>query len=405
MKRYWKIISICLVTLMVIGTFYIQSSFATNEHLTVEFEKTNGNVDEVKNIRLYGDYLLVDNLHRYQRYTPLQITNVETIDPYDLPFLQKLKKISVLPLFEDLIKQHKNFMRGKDLAHPYFFEDENRLVYASIEAKNHVQPMTDLTFAIEVLNKKSEEITSIQLDVPNSENYGWMHVEDVQVIEDELKVITRGFRTNSEYELRVFTFDINEQKLVTTYTITSTPVVENGWSDLRIINDGYSIQRDDYLLMKIEAFEDNMGHRDGEPKKITNEFIVYDIVNNQSKKIVGPSEVLDSIGSASIFNSTLFIPSHSVHGVDINRYDIENDKWDTKLTFDLGNTKDDEGGSYIKLMNGKLYLTYATTNGHTLFIGDVETGESLYEGQLKVKNNGEDQMDYHLYFHEIEYVQ
>ena len=58
MKRYWKIISICLVTLMVIGTFYIQSSFATNEHVKIEFEKVNGNEDEVKNVMLYGDYFV-----------------------------------------------------------------------------------------------------------------------------------------------------------------------------------------------------------------------------------------------------------------------------------------------------------------------------------------------------------
>ena len=67
----------------------------------------------------------------------------------------------------------------------------------------------------------------------------WMHVEDVQVIEDELKVITRGSRINSGDELRVYTFDMNEQKLVTDNTIASTPAVENGWSDLRIINDNY----------------------------------------------------------------------------------------------------------------------------------------------------------------------
>ncbi len=136
-----------------------------------------------------------------------------------------------------------------------------------LNAKNHVQPMMDLTFDIEVLNKKSEEISSIQLDVPESENYAWMHVEDVQIIEDELKVITRGFRTNSEYELRVYTFDMNEQKLITDNMIATTPALENGWSDLRIINDNYSIQRNNYLLIKIEAFEDDMGHSDSEPNE------------------------------------------------------------------------------------------------------------------------------------------
>ncbi len=66
MKRYWKIILICFVTLMVIGTFYIQSSFATNDHLKIEFEKVNGNEGEVKNLMLYGDYF--GSHHLYQRY-------------------------------------------------------------------------------------------------------------------------------------------------------------------------------------------------------------------------------------------------------------------------------------------------------------------------------------------------
>jgi hypothetical protein len=404
MKRYWKIMLICFVTLLVIGTFYIQSSLATTDHVKIEFEKVSGNESEVKNLMLYGDYL-GNRHHQYQLSTPLQITSKETITPNNLSFLQKLDRITVLPMFDDLIKQHRNFMRGKDLAPTNFFEDENRLAYASINVKNHVQPMMDLTFDIEVLNKKSEEISSIQLDVPKSDNYGWMHVEDVQIIEDELKVITRGSRINSEYELRVYTFDMNEQKLITDHTIATTPAVENGWSDLRIINDYFSIQRNNYLFIKIEAFKDDMGHSDSKPN-VANEFIVYDIENNQSKKIVGPAEILGSIGGASAnFDSTIFIPSQSANGLEVNQYDIENDRWGEKLSFDLSATKDDEGGSYTKIMNGKVYTVYATTNGHTIFIGDLKTGEALYEGRLKVKNQSEDQKDFRLYFHDIEYVQ
>ncbi|MFC5589884.1 hypothetical protein ACFPRA_13340 [Sporosarcina soli] len=397
MKRYWKIISICFVTLLVIGTFYIQSSFATSEHLTVEFEKTNGNEDEVQNLMLYGDYL-VDHNSWYQQQIPLQMTSEETIDPTNLSFLQKLSRLGIPYPLEKLVEKHKNFMRSKDLEPNYFFEDEHVVAYAQIR-NPYERPMKDLTFEIEVLHKQSDEITAIQLEIPEKENYGWMNVDKVQVIDSELKVITRGFRIGGRDELRVYTFDLDEQKLVSHHTIASTPRIENGWSNLRIIND----DGNNYLLIKIETIEDDMGHSDGKPNAAY-EFIVYDIVNNQSKKIVGSDELLGSIGSASIFNSTLFISSQSSNGVEINQYDIKNDKWGTKPAFDLGDAKTDES-PYMKAMNGKLYLIYATTNGHTLFIGDVETGESLYEGQLKVKNKGEDQKDYRLYFNRIEFVQ
>ena len=91
MKRYWKIITLCLITLIVIGTFYIQSSFAANEHIKIEFEKVSGNKDEVKNLVLYGDYF-VGNM-----YQPLQITSEETSNPNNLTFLQELERISFCP--------------------------------------------------------------------------------------------------------------------------------------------------------------------------------------------------------------------------------------------------------------------------------------------------------------------
>lgn len=405
MKRYWKIISICLVTLMVIGTFYIQSSFATNEQLDIVFEKVNGNEDEVKNVMLYGDYL-IDQTHFYRQYTPLQMTSEETINLNNLSFLQKLSGMGVPYYLEDLVEKHRNFMRSKDLTPNYFFEDENVVAYAKINAKNNVHPMKELTFDIELLTKKSEEVTSIQLDVPEGENYSWMQVEDVQVIEGELKVITSGFRINSGDELRVYTFDMNVQKVVSEHTIASIPPVENGWSDLRIVDEGTSIQSNNYLLIRIKAFEDEMGHSDGEMSEVANEFIIYDLKNNQSKKIVGPADILDSIGSDSaIFNSTILIPTQAENSVEVSHYDIANEKWDKKLAFDLFGTKDDENAPYMKVMNGKIYIIYSTTNGHNIVIGDLKTGKSLYEGKIKVINLEEDQKDYRVYFHDIEYIQ
>lgn len=395
MKRYWKIISICLVTLIVIGTFYIQSSLATNEHFKIEFEKVNGNEDELQNIVLYGDYL---GDHPYQ-FQPLQITSEETINPTNLTFSQKLSRLGVPIYLEELVEKHRNFMRSKDLSPNHFFEDENLVAYAH---------MKDFSFEIEVLTKNTDEITSIRLDVPEKENYGWMHVEDVQVIDGELKVITRASRIGGSVrnELRVYIFDMKEQKLVSDDTIASTPTVENGYSDLRIINDNYSIQRQKYLLIKIEAFEDEKIYSNGEPNLVANEFIVYDIETNQSKKVVASDEKRGSIGgSSAIYNSTLFIPSQTANGIEVNEYDIESDKWGKKLAFDLVDTKDDEEAPYIKLMNGKINIIHATTNGHTIFIGDLKTGESLYEGKLKVKNQGEVQKNYRLYFHGIENVQ
>lgn len=405
MKRYWKIISLSIITVIVIGTFYLQSSLAANENAKVEFEKISGNENEVKNLTLHADYV-IGNMHQ-----SLKITTEETINLSNQSMLQELIKNNSVSILEKLIEQNRGFMRGKELMPNNFYEDEDLLVYASIKVEDfYEQPTRDFTFDIEALNKKSEETTTIQLDMPNKENYNWMNLFDVQVIDGKLKVISIGGRTDGGSDLNVYTIDIDEQKLVNDEIIHSSPTVENGWSDIRIFNDFYYIQPQKNLLIKIEAFEDENvhgeGEMDGEPNLVANKVIVYDIENNQSKKIVVPDEILGSIGdSSAIFNSTIFIPSQSANGLEVNQYDIENDKWGKKLTFDLPHTEDSEDAPYIKLMNGKIYIIHSTNDGHSIFIGDLKTGESIYEGKLNVKNQREDQKDYLLYIHEIEYLQ
>ncbi|MBT2698832.1 hypothetical protein J7E79_15645 [Bacillus sp. ISL-40] len=402
MKRYWKIISLCIVTVMVIGTFYIQSSLAANENAKIEFEKVSGKEDEVKNLIFYGDYV-VGNLNQ-----SLQITSKETINLTNQSLIQELTKNNTVPVLKKLIDQYRTFMRGKEFTPNNFYEDENLVVYASIKAKDSRHS----SFDINLLNKKSEETTSIQLAVPKRENYGWMEVVDVQVIDGNLKVITRGFRTEGGNDLNVYTINIDEQKLVNDEIIHSASSVENGWSDIIIINDYNSIQSEKYLLFKTEAYEDKQVQAegemelDGEPKLVANEVMVYDIENNKSKKLVVPDEIRGTIGDFSaIFHSTIFIPSQSESGFEVNKYDIEKEKWGKKLTFDLLHNKEDEGAPYIKLMNGKIYIIHSTNNGHTIFIRDLKTGKSLYEGELKVKNTREGQNDFLFQISEIESVQ
>ncbi len=89
MKRYWKIILLCFVAIIAIGAFYIQSGFADQKNITIEFEKVSGNEDEVNDLTIFGDYL-VGNIN----YS-LQIQKGETIDSTNQSFFEKLDKTNV----------------------------------------------------------------------------------------------------------------------------------------------------------------------------------------------------------------------------------------------------------------------------------------------------------------------
>ena len=165
MKRYWKLMILSFITVIVIGTFYISAGWAEKTDLTIEFEKVNGNEEELKDLTFYGEYL-VGNM-----YQSLQFTTEETINRNDISFIEQLSPEYNAPIFKELIKNHKRFMRGKEISPSYYYEDENVLVYASFKGDFDPSPNRDVDFDIEVLDKKTEETISFKSDVPFLEKY------------------------------------------------------------------------------------------------------------------------------------------------------------------------------------------------------------------------------------------
>ena len=400
MKRYWKIILLCFVAAIAIGTFYIRSGFADQKNITIEFEKVSGNEDELNDLTILGDYS-VGNI-----YHSLKIQKGETIDNTNQSFFEQLDRTNVSPVFKGLVENYSGFFRSKHLDPGYFFENEELLAYAGLEGENdYVNTMSEITFDIDVLNKETKKTTSIEADVPGSNHYGWMDVRDVQVIDDEIKVFIQGFRKDEGNDLLVYTFNINEQKLVSHETYFSTPEVESGWADISMVDDQNSIQQEKYHLIKMETYDDqNAKGMDGESTLVANEVLIYNIENNQSEKLTVPDEMLGMNDSPTftLLDSTIYMYNLTENGLEVNHYDIETEKWGEKWTFDLPNQKHDEDAPYFEVLNGKIYIITAIDNGHTLSIADVKTGEPLYEGNLLVKNKKDQQKDYHLYFHEIQ---
>ena len=130
MKRYWKIILLCFVAVVAIGTFYISSGFADQKNITIEFEKVSGNGDELNDLTILGDYS-VGNL-----YHSLKIQEGETVDNTNRSFFEQLDKTNVFPVFKELVEKYSGFFRSKELSPNYFFENEKLLAYAGFEGGN-----------------------------------------------------------------------------------------------------------------------------------------------------------------------------------------------------------------------------------------------------------------------------
>ena len=142
---------------------------------------------------------------------------------------------------------------------------------------------------------------------------------------------------------------------------------------------------------------------DGEPTLVANDVLLYNIENNQSEKLTVPDEMLGLNDSPTftLFGSTIYMYNRTENGLEVNHYNMETKKWAEKQTFHLPNQTHEEDAPYFEVLNGKAYIISAFDKGHKLFIGDIKTGETLYEGNLTVKNKKDQQKDYRLYFHDM----
>ena len=400
MKRYWKLMILSIITVIVIGTFYISAGSAEKTDLIIEFEVVNGNEEELKDLTFYGEYL-VGNM-----YQPLQFTTEETINRNDISFIEQLSPEYNAPIFKKLIKNHKRFMRGKELSPSYYYEDENVLVYASFKGDFDPSPNRDVDFDIEVLDKKTEETTSFKADVPFLEKYIWLNIDDVQVVHDELKLVVQGHgMKDGTDDFRVYTFDMKEQLLVGNELIATADLKENARTDIRVMNELYStIQPQKFYVIHKDTYEIQDGNAvtyEDEPKVIANEVLVYNVENNETKQLEIPNEMAQSIYRASILQSSMYTFTQSDNTIEVNHYDFEKEEWAEKQIFHSEQAKTSDNEPFVQLMNGKIYIISSTNNGYTLLIGDLNTGESLYEGKLQVKNQKEDPQRYRLYFNDI----
>ncbi|MDF1510122.1 hypothetical protein PZE06_18465 [Robertmurraya sp. DFI.2.37] len=395
MKRYWKISLLSIAVVVVLGTYFLQSSLAAKNDINIKFEKISGDDAELNDLVIYGDFQLGDIFQSFK-----QVSEEETVFFNNQSFLEQLLHITANPVLTRLIDEHRNFMRGKELITNNFYEDENLLAYATINSKNPFSSVRSFSFEMEVLNKKSNETVKIEYDIPEKERVSWIEVVNVEVINEQVKVMTQNSLLDGGSKISVYTFDLKEKNFVNKEEILSTSNSEDRWEGLRAISDYSSIEAKQYVLMlkensEIKQIEEN-GYYYQEEEMIAKEQYVLNVETNEYKEIKKSDEELRFDSAVSV-GSSIYVPVLVEKGFELHHYDIEKDEWSAKEIFNRPDMKNGFESSFLKLMNGKFYLTYLSNDGHILFIGDMKTGKTLYEGKLKVDsaNYSEDSLNIH----------
>ncbi|WP_164214498.1 hypothetical protein [Virgibacillus sp. YIM 98842] len=400
MKKYWKLISIAVITVGTIGFFYIQSALAGSNYPEFEIETLGGNDEEVQDLVLYGNYM-EGNI----KGNDFQITAEGIQYNRDLSYFDRLDRRDRFPELKRLQQDYKSFMRGKNSL-SQLAESETHIVYADVTGNSG-----EMSFRIEVLDKEDNEQTAFTVEVPDDEKDSFIYVEQVYMDGEKVKVVTRnhvngsmdGFTT----EIHVYEFNIGDQILTGNEMILS---YSEGSTDQTMTHvykpgDGSKLQSDTHAIFVMEEWEtDEEGgyySQFAESKVIS-----IDMETNEFTEFVLPDTLQGVENTVLLENSQgdsmLYFPKNNEHGLEIVVIDLENEKMDEKrsFTFERDNINMNSGPPVTAIQDGKMYIITQTNEEYALsniFVVDVQSGELLYEGQITGLNGNVKSMEY--FFH------
>src|SRR5699024_10036673 len=107
MQKYWKTISMMIVMVLGIGTFYIHKAVTASQYPDCTIETVSGDEAEIDNIVLQGRYKR-DTIEEMVYITP---DGTKYLSEY--PYWKQLDMERGLPLFQRLESEYRGFMREK----------------------------------------------------------------------------------------------------------------------------------------------------------------------------------------------------------------------------------------------------------------------------------------------------
>ncbi|MEG0440513.1 MAG: hypothetical protein RR587_14860 [Solibacillus sp.] len=170
-----------------------------------------------------------------------------------------------------------------------------------------------------------------------------MHKQYVFVKDGKINVLTSGYSLNGDYDLHIYTVDENSKELLDDKLIGEAVSEKGVTSNIRTFYNYNENQNDNNYLYTIDK------HR----------------LEGQYNR-------------RELLSSQIYL---------YNKRTNEVEEWDEPVHFNYPSIITNKEGLLIRIMDEKLYVVNRVKDGHVLYIGDLRTGESLYEGKITADSN------------------
>ncbi|MDP9738868.1 UNVERIFIED_ORG: hypothetical protein QFZ59_000698 [Bacillus sp. B2I3] len=401
MKRYLCSIIIGMVVILSIGTYYVKVASSASSLSKYTFKTLEGSDKELDPVIINGT---IQNGSTF--YEPLTIESNTTTYESEKSYLENLTGRQD-HLIERLVKEHRSFMRGKDSISS-LYEDDDFLAYASVNSEITNNGKMEAKFDIGLLEKKDEEETSFQIELPNQERIMNADVRDVQLVHSKLQILTMNdVNSNNEKqtkEVHLYTIDVANKKVLSDKTLVSETFTYPNQVDFQMPTDVAPSQPNDMVLISLIK---GVNHEDGpfEEKLKESKLLSYNYETEKLETVkIGPLS-LDMERSGYADGKNLYAVEMKSGKYRIKTFDLSSQTLTNDTELDLAVNKKEH---FAAIKNGRVYfllgnevdqdsLTYKPVQ---LLIADLKTGKTLYKGETVI--NKKNSKSFGLFINDLE---
>lgn len=402
MKKYWKLITIVVIIVLAVGTFYIHSSVTADNYPNFVLEKKSGDAKAVEHLTLQGDYrkdLVGDNVY---------ITADGSTYAGSASLFNQRSWIINQPKITRLQEDYQSFMRGKGTDAGSFAENEASLAYVDMKWDMFEDyESSRFSFDVAVLDKESQSKSSFTAVVPKKDKYDDVYIEGIFILNGDLKVITHNMLKTSndkswETELHVYNIDMDKEKIVDDKMVISgsEKVDADEWVELNAVSDGGDTPSKYMVFTKSleKVIEDDEGLAGSGDKK--QEFIVYNLETGKQEKLELPEKMKQDTYAESLNDTTIYFSKMMEDQIEITAYDMEDNKWKKEQIFNLPSIENAEemDERLFKINGDKIFISSTREKlGTSVIVADLNSGKTVYEGTVETKDKNSSLDGYRLY--------
>lgn len=405
MKKYWKSIAVISGIILSIGTFYVNSAISAEHYPDLTVQTINGDAEEMESLIIEGAYRNLSSVNYMG--TDLKITAQGS--SYDRPSLLD-RVIGYYPtVIKELQDEYRSFMRGKHLAANQYFEDNEFLAYANVDQRISSHGPSKFNFEISVLNKADDEVVSFSLKVPAEEGMDHVFLEDVQLVEDKIYLITQNMTIkNDDFidEKRVYEIDRISQKLTNQEALLKfTQWKESLHTHTRLAEGNPTAANEHIIMVKTEdtVMEETESIRVTDSKQ---EIISYNLASKVTETINIPGLNLEENQVSFVKGSTIYFTRVEEQELIVTPYQLGANQVEQDYRVQLHSTIENGHLEHpmVSVEEDKLYVVSyqidSNLNGDVAVL-DMQTGKLLFQGQITLENSSEKHEDFEIYMNEI----